>query len=691
MSIDTQNARQIRDPMQIEVSMTENTSETATLSSASGYSVKVANYQSAADASWQMKNLADLQNGGFPLDGSCHLYAPETDENGKIGIRGDVGQPVGIHVQSSKVMARLSVEVSGCSTLSMGGTVYDASTGYVLLQPGAKTADLILSPATSTERIEVSFVVPAVAFHVTNEDIISCTLDLRSDLQPIDPTLPESEITVEIYSPNDVSEVMADVVDSLPITYSAGYTGDMSPVRHFYLSEQATWEAGVLTIHGTDAVDLLEKEIDPFFFGRFFYTSNKQVFASSISGIHGLLYQAFTDVIRGCGIDPEVEAFAATSADRAINGNLVQSVIGQQPAREIVANMVNLLHHDYAAGAFTGFDSYWLTYVDAGRPKISWSKPTALWTIREEDCGEIHREIGRKIGKIVAQNQNLRITPLRTDLQPWIGGVTRNEIAYARSQAKEVGSADIFKGSGVAIHVDGLSDMAAFVLDIGERVWKNNRTYTAVTAYAGMFLGLYDPAPPRLSWRDIDAGRALPKGASTSAAYGKRLFSGDTFVGWGVPVYGKYDTINEFWNRIAQNYADESGQAKRLIESGATSVNVSLYGSAYDLSDKPTAYSFGEGVKAEASETGWKGVVWAGRKDGTSMRLLPDAGVKSLQNRNRETGSFTWKGDPRMQPRDVFRFVHLDGTEELRTIESISLKHEGGGTTAEIVYRKGVV
>ena len=55
------------------------------------------------------------------------------------------------------------------------------------------------------------------------------------------------------------------------------------------------------------------------------------------------------------------------------------------------------------------------------------------------------------------------------------------------------------------------------------------------------------------------------------------------------------------------------------------------------------------------------------------------------------TGSFTWKGDPRMQPRDVFTFHRLNGVNEICTLETITLTHEGGGTSAAITYRLGVV
>ena len=44
-----------------------------------------------------------------------------------------------------------------------------------------------------------------------------------------------------------------------------------------------------------------------------------------------------------------------------------------------------------------------------------------------------------------------------------------------------------------------------------------------------------------------------------------------------------------------------------------------------------------------------------------------------------------------MQPRDLFYFVTKEGREIVCTIESIEIKHEGGGTTANIAYREGIV
>ena len=71
--------------------------------------------------------------------------------------------------------------------------------------------------------------------------------------------------------------------------------------------------------------------------------------------------------------------------------------------------------------------------------------------------------------------------------------------------------------------------------------------------------------------------------------------------------------------------------------------------------------------------------------------LYPKLAVESVFDKSVKTGSFKWKGDPRMQPRDVVTFVRLDGSLETITLENITITHEAGGTVADITYRKGVV
>ena len=46
--------------------------------------------------------------------------------------------------------------------------------------------------------------------------------------------------------------------------------------------------------------------------------------------------------------------------------------------------------------------SYWPTFVDAGIPRVYWSKPSKKWDIYEDECGEVTRVVERNIAKITA-------------------------------------------------------------------------------------------------------------------------------------------------------------------------------------------------------------------------------------------------------------------------------------------------
>lgn len=52
--------------------------------------------------------------------------------------------------------------------------------------------------------------------------------------------------------------------------------------------------------------------------------------------------------------------------------------------------------------------------------------------------------------------------------------------------------------------------------------------------------------------------------------------------------------------------------------------------------------------------------------------------------------SFTWRGDPRLQPRDYIT-LDVNGVDVDMTIESITLDHSDGGLTSQIVAREGLI
>ena len=142
------------------------------------------------------------------------------------------------------------------------------------------------------------------------------------------------------------------------------------------------------------------------------------------------------------------------------------------------------------------------------------------------------------------------------------------------------------------------------------------------------------------------------------------------------------------WNLVRTNtdgsviYADQQGQ-KWIANANGTA---SLTGNILSLSkisdfDIPTPAQNGIVLYMNPVILGYLVESYAGSIPTNTGRFFG----------SNVTGSFTFRGDPRMQPRDTFRFTRLDGTVEVATIERIELTHEGGGTTASVHYRLGVV
>ena len=570
-----------------------------------------------------------------------------------------------MRLTSSRTITDVTVKATGAASVTYSGVDYTFNEeGTALITLNTTDATLVFNPASNDKRIFVALVSPGVNLQYTNTSLLSCELNLRSDLTMIDPSLPESEITIRVYEPNDVRDVMSRVFEENPVTYQAGYAGDMSPVRKFYLAEPAVWSDKVLTIKAVDAVHLLDQEIKPFYLG-WYNAGNTSETNNTDLRAHYKLYECFLDQIKTAGVELVSEEYTPNgyySSAIKSKGN-VSSVVEAQPARELVANMMNLCHQDYASGYFNGLNSFWLTFVDAGRPTVYWSKPTSRWDIYEEDCGDIVTNVDRKITKIKAPNKRVQVK-VRNSLGLRHEGSPRGN--------QNVGSIDITYQDGGVYNFNTYASYVTMYLS-GKPTASTVILNTAI-----------------LGGEVYDQYNALPAGYSSySDTYGKRIYTGQQQQGWyqvSTHAPSGSTALIDYWfdTLLANGYIDE----------GDETFTVQCYGGCYNVLDNPTEYtSGGTGITVEPKDTYWIGRICAGKfGDSSSMtELLPSKGFKSILARSLETGSFTWKGDPRMQPRDVFTFHKLDGTTELRTIESIELKHEAGGTVASITYRKGIV
>lgn len=499
---------------------------------------------------------------------------------------------------------------------------------------------------------------------ITNDNLISCVVSLRSDLSIIEQSLPESEINIEAYFDNDISDALASIPDETPVTYQAGYTGDMSPVRNFYLAEQITWADNVATIHAVDAVHKLDREI-----GTALYMNNdvpKTVAGSALGLIKdctGVLPMA-TDEI------PYLRAL-----------NLGAFIVDEgQTARDLVAQINHFLHQN---------NDIWYTYVDAGIPKFTATKPSALWDIYEDDCGDVQRNTERNIAKITAT----QTTPRRT-LTPEVGSAT---------MVRNVGTTLSFGNSYIASVSIGVAsrsrDDDLIVSHYTTRNF-NNRVVPMVPADKLGESGFPITYLPRIRYtyatqRTVDGMSRLFRDGMTQADF-KGI---DDDRGYPeaytqfVPWSAAYDANDSYWtdNPGTTDIRSQANARAVLVTSTIISstedAELSIGGYSFEMETEQVEYiGVSDGINATLDSLPWFGSVGT-ETHGTAF---PDDAINSLFMRSNITGQFVWKGDPRMQPRDVVTFHRLDGTTEDITLENITITHERGGTSAEITYRKGI-
>lgn len=507
-------------------------------------------------------------------------------------------------------------------------------------------------------------------YSYTNEDIISCELNLRSDLSPIDPSLPESEITVRVYCPDDISDIVKNIADDTPLLYWSGYEGDYCPVRKFYISEPVVWADKVLTIKAVDAVHFLDVDmVGNIGFPRRAETINTSTGIRSTgtwsninNGSNPLvaLYAIAAYLTKPLITDLSIQQYYSQYIETS--GSLPQSsFVKKTSIREALANFVNLFRFEMRSNSW-GDTSFYLNYVDAGIPTLTYRKPTSKWVINEADCGEIKENTAREIKTIITKKTAVNLMVYGDD------GVIGNQYTHKPYRCMPVGNAELIENAGASIKLDTPTTIAAIKVE-------DNDSYSTTWGYVNTNSSI----ATRSKLVDVEIPNSSAFTPTITIGGGLVYYDVESFMGW--TASNNY-TIRQIWN---------SAKSGGYIEDDTATANFPIYGNGISFLEQPQTYSkSGYGEIKTPNKTQWVGEIQAQDADGVKT-LLPDKGFQQLLTRSNKTGSFTWKGDPRMQPRDVFTFVYRDGTEELRTIETISLKHEGGGTVAEITYRKGIV
>ena len=482
---------------------------------------------------------------------------------------------------------------------------------------------------------------------INNDNLISCVVSLRSDLSILDPTLPESEINIEAYFDEDISEALATIPDETPITYQAGYPGDMSPVRKFYLAEQITWADNVMSIRAVDAVHKLDTDSKANIGGYMSTWERQSSVKSATEVVQLFLYEA--------GIEYENPDRQSSSyiiydqnARRDDKTDEWITLYKKANERDIIAKLMNYLHQDVPSGLFSKRESIWLSYIDAGIPTILFNKPESKWDIYEDDTSDVRRNVDRAITKINVERSKVTIDNL----------------------------AGIGKGSGTWVYQTGV-----FLQYDSESL----HNMSVKDSKGSSIPGLYEGEPTTITGVSM-----RPNKTQTQITGDAQYMIGD------LPEGILYKTVSgekrKLYNQVVPWNSNQLSLWRADYGTSETSDQaVTITGSS--IGEHVTQDTFGAGdnavsIKEEiiAGKIGTRG----SDSSNNNYELYPAGAYNSLLRRSSITGSFTWKGDPRMQPRDVATFHRLDGTTEEITLENITITHEGGGTSAEITYRKGI-
>lgn len=339
-----------------------------------------------ADTAMSMRKIADLQDGGFPLDGSHEWYTDKSpsDENGKLGLRSVAGYSVSVTITASSRLDSVTVSSTGVEYIEKGGTQYPSS-GLDVIPINANTATLTFYPNDPNGRAFIKYIIPGAIFNITNENLINCNVALRSSLTADNPSWEESDIEVQFYYPYDISETLAYIQDDWPLTYEAGYSDEMSMLRKFYLSEPGKQEGNIVTLHAVDASSLMDERT---LSERFIVNNNRNATVKELA-------QFMIDWIEGAGI--QLARVSNNGSNVASSANV--AILPEQSTRDAVMMFTNL--------TATLPEEYRLSFVDAGVPTVQVGEEfTNVWEIDEEDIAELVIETPRHVNRVVNTNED---------------------------------------------------------------------------------------------------------------------------------------------------------------------------------------------------------------------------------------------------------------------------------------------
>lgn len=209
-----------------------------------------------------------------------------------------------------------------------------------------------------------------------NDNLVSVNLDLHGVGTKIGGELEISSIEIQAYETEDYTDTIGNIAVGAPIWYTAGYEGDMSPTRTFYLSEPISWEGNVLTVRGQDATMFLENKETPGYYENSYVLPKDIVWEQIAAALEGIQYRTisssdgFFDYA-----DPPPEVYVPSAASRSI-----------------ISTYSNIFRCKYIH----------VKYVDAGIPTKFEGKVEEVRTIYADEISELKAIAEQNINKVGA-------------------------------------------------------------------------------------------------------------------------------------------------------------------------------------------------------------------------------------------------------------------------------------------------
>lgn len=332
--------------------------------------------------------VMDLAGGGFKADGNAIPVPASEIEGLNIGMISEAVTNEGGYFKTGEA-PNITIKIPRSSDYYYVTIHTHCSSGkYVRYYKDAlnsrdrRTIDFTFNRlAEGNSRLIIDRIVIGYSWTFGNDSLENVNLTLRGVETKIDkPSLQTSEINITAYSKEDISHPLSMISENSPIWYTAGYPGDMSPIRMFYMSQAATFSDNKISIRGEDAT----RFINDSFSGKFYRCPMWQTMY--------YYWNAIVDIIKSTGVDVNIIGSFEKEDDRdpsafsewyGYNGSFL---LPEMSKRDIIAQAVNCIRLS------TNYKDYRIDYVDAGIPTLTANRD--LGDIYEiPSHGKITREI----------------------------------------------------------------------------------------------------------------------------------------------------------------------------------------------------------------------------------------------------------------------------------------------------------